>query len=179
MKPRHRRRLVEWTHALVSTTVMFLVLRAVVVEAYEVPTGSMRPTIREHDRVLGTKFEYWLREPSRGDVVVFRTPPTVRAMQADGGSERLLKRVIAVAGDVVEVRDGAVRINGIRQDEPYLQDRPDYRMPAVRVPKGHVFVLGDNRNNSLDGHIWGFLPEDALLAHAVVRYWPPWRVGLL
>ena len=179
MNPRHRRVLAEWTHTLVSSAVMFLVMRAVVVEAYDVPTGSMRPTIQEHDRILGTKFHYWLWAPERGDVVVFRTPPDVRALQADGGSERLLKRIVAVAGDVVEVKGGALWVNGVRQEEPYLEDSPDYRMPRVRVPEGHVFVLGDNRNNSLDGHVWGFLPEKALLAHAIVRYWPPWRIGAL
>ena len=179
MNERRRRRLAEWTRTLVSSAVMFLVMRAVVVEAYVVPTGSMRPTIQENDRVLGTKFHYWFFAPERGDVVVFRTPPPVRALQADGGSDRLLKRIVAVAGDVVEVKGSALWVNGVRQVEPYLQDPPDYRMPRVRVPPGHVFVLGDNRNNSLDGHVWGFLPEKELLAHAVVRYWPPWRIATL
>ena len=98
MKARHRRHLAEWTNTIVSSAVMFLVMRAVVVEAYDVPTGSRRPTILEHERVLGTKFHYWLWAPERGDVVVFRTPPAVRALQADGGSARLLKRIVAIAG---------------------------------------------------------------------------------
>lgn len=179
MDPRTKRTIREWTNTVVSTAVMFVVLRAVVVEAYDVPTGSMRPTILEHERILGTKFHYWLWEPERGDVVVFRTPPAVRAMQADGGSDRLLKRIVAVAGDTVEVRDGAVWVNGARQEEPYLLEPPHYLLTPVLVPEHHVFVLGDNRNNSLDGHVWGFLPESALLARGFARYWPPWRIGAL
>jgi signal peptidase I len=175
---RGKREVAEWAKTIVSSVVVFLVMRAAVVEAYHVPTGSMRPTILEGDRILGSKFHYRFREPECGDVVVFRTPERVRALQREDAS-RLVKRVVAVGGDVVEVRGGVVRVNGQPLEEPYVLAKPDYVLPPVRVPTDHVFVLGDNRNDSLDGHVWGFLPKDALLARAFLRYWPPQRLGTL
>ena len=153
-------------------------MRAAVVEAYHVPTGSMRPTIHEGDRILGSKFHYRFWEPRTGDVVVFRAPEAVRRLSSHD-ADRLVKRVIATDGDFVEVSRGVVRVNGRILDEPYVAAPPDYELPRFRVPAGHVFVLGDNRNNSLDGHVWGFLAEEDLLARAFVRYWPPGRMGAL
>ncbi|MEZ5066422.1 MAG: signal peptidase I [bacterium] len=174
----NRHELREWTKTILWSLVLFFGLRVAVVEAYHVPTGSMEPTIVPGDRVLGTKFHYWLFEPARGDVAVFKTPERVKAM-SEHPSKRLVKRIVAVAGDTVEVRDGSLFVNGARVEEPYLKDRPAYRMPAVVVPEGNVFVLGDNRNNSLDGHVWGFVEKDQLLARAWVKYWPPWHAGTL
>ncbi len=178
MNSKRRQAVWEWTKTIVSSAAVFLVMRAAVVEAYHVPTGSMRPTILEGERILGTKFHYWLWEPETGDVVVFRTPDVVRRLQSEE-ADRLVKRLIAKEGDVVAIHDGIVRENGRPLDEPYLLAPPDYELPPMRVPKDHVFVLGDNRNNSLDGHVWGFLPEDDLLARAFLRYWPPQRIGIL
>jgi signal peptidase I len=168
----------EWTKTIVASAAVFVVMRAAVVEAYHVPTGSMRPTILEGERILGTKFHYWLWEPETGDVVVFRTPAAVRRLQSQE-ADRLVKRVIGKEGDLVQIAGGIVRVNGRTLDEPYVLAPPDYELPAIRVPRDHVFVLGDNRNNSLDGHVWGFLPEKDLLAHAFLRYWPPQRIGVL
>ena len=178
MNERTRRELVDWTKTVVSSAAVFLVMRATVVEAYHVPTGSMRPTILEGDRILGSKFYYRFWEPKTGDVVVFRTPEIVHRLEAQK-SARLVKRLIATEGDVVQVTHGVVYVNGTALAEPYVVTPPDYEMPAIRVPPDHVFVLGDNRNDSLDGHIWGFLPENALLARAFLRYWPPQRLGTL
>ena len=109
---------------------------------------------------------------------MFRTPERVQRLQ-QSESPRLVKRLIAKEGDVVRVTGGVVYVNGHALWEPYVGTPPGYEMPALRVPAGHVFVLGDNRNNSLDGHVWGFLPEKALLARAFLRYWPPQRIGTL
>lgn len=178
MNDRVKREVREWSRTILYSAILFFALRVAVVEAYHVPTGSMRPTILEGDRILGTKFHYWLWEPKAGDVVVFRTPDRVREMSADGGSSRLVKRCVAVGGDHVRVDNGRLYVNGVPREEPYLQSPPAYRMREIVVPKGHILVLGDNRNNSLDGHIWGTLPEKALLAKAVVCYWPPNRIHL-
>jgi signal peptidase I len=166
----------DWARSLFLTGVVFLALRAAVVEAFVVPTGSMRPTIREGDRLLGSKFHYWFWQPERGDVVVFRPPDEVRRL-SDSDTGRYVKRVIAVEGDVIEVRQGELFVNGARRDEPYIAQAPQYRIPPTVVPSGQLFVLGDNRNESLDSHVWGFLPEEALIAHVFVRYWPPSRIG--
>ena len=88
-----------------------------------------------------------------------------------------MKRVIATPGDELEIRGGRVFVNGDRIDEPYIAAPPNYRIPPTVVPDGQLFVLGDNRNESLDSHVWGFLPEDQLVAHVFARYWPLDRIG--
>lgn len=166
----------EWLRTAFLVVVGSLALRAVVVEAFVVPSGSMRPTIVEGDHLLGSKFPYRFREPRRGEVVVFR-PPAAAREPGQEDAPRYVKRIIAVAGDVVAVEDGRVRVNGRTLEEPYLAEPPGYTLPPQMVPEGHVFVLGDNRNESLDSHRWGFLQEDALIAHVFARYWPLGRIG--
>lgn len=148
-------------------------VRVAFVEAYWVPTGSMKPTILEGDRILGEKVSYRLSRPKAGDIIVF-TPPAAAGTQAP----RLVKRVVGVENDLIEVKGGAVHRNGIRLNEPYILDSPGYVMRPVRVPEGHLFVLGDNRQNSLDSHVWGFVPEKAVIARGVLCYWPLSRIGL-
>jgi signal peptidase I len=95
------------------------------------------------------------------------------------GWKDYIKRVVAVEGETVKITDGKVYINGKPLKEPYIREEPFYEFGPVKVPKGHIFVLGDNRNNSEDGHIWGFLPMKYLRAKALFRYWPPQRLGLI
>jgi signal peptidase I len=106
--------------------------------------------------------------------VIF-APPKNAELAADA----LIKRVIAVEGDMVEVRDGQVWVNGRRVTEPYVKEQPLYFLPPTNVPAGMLFVLGDNRNESYDSHAWGFVPRHNLRAKAFARYWPPTRIGLL
>ena len=169
-----RRSVLEWAKTRALSALVIFGLKVAVVEADVVPTGSMRPTILEGDRVLGSKFHYRLFAPERGDVVVFRPPAAVARAGQD--ASRYLKRIVAVGGDIVEVADGRVVVNGHVVDEPWIVDAPDYRLAPVRVPEGRLFVLGDNRNASFDSHAWGFLPEDRLLARVFARYWPPQRM---
>ena len=93
----------------------------------------------------------------------------------DGGSRRTTQ--VAVAGDSVEVKGGKLYVNGRAQDEAFVNEQPAYALDRMVVPAGHVFVLGDNRNQSLDGHVWGFLPTKNVIGRAVFKYWPPGRVG--
>jgi signal peptidase I len=172
------RQLGEWSKTILFTLAVSLILRAAVVEAFVVPTGSMRPTIHEGDRLLGSKFHYRFNEPQVGDIVVFRPPEAARrAMNPE--VKRLVKRVVAVGGDTVEIREGVVHVNGQGLDEPYVQSPPRYRLEPVTVPEGHLFVLGDNRNQSNDSHFWGFVAETDLIAHVFARYWPPTRIEAL
>lgn len=173
-----KKELREWLKTLVITVGVALAVRAVVVEAFVVPSGSMRPTIVEGDHVLGTKFHYWLWPPRRGEVVVFRPPEEAQRL-AGTPVPRYVKRVIAVAGDELEIAHGEVRVNGVALDEPYVAEPPAYVLRRTVVPPGHVFVLGDNRNESLDSHRWGFLAEESLIAHVFARYWPIDRIGRL
>jgi len=169
-----RERVWEWVKSIGLAVLLALGIRTAVVEAFVIPSGSMEPTLQIGDRVLGNKFWFWFARPHRQDIVIFSPP-----MSAQLAAGALIKRVIAVEGDVVEVRDGQLFVNGTPVAEPYLKERPQYYLPPTPVPPGMLFVLGDNRNSSYDSHAWGYVPQSNLKAKAFVRYWPLNRIGLL
>jgi signal peptidase I len=164
----------EYAKSILIALILSFGIRVAVVEAYHVPTGSMIPTIMEHDRIMSNKFIYHFTEPKSGDIVVFTPSPNIHT-----DAPRLVKRLIGVEGDLIEVKDGTVYRNGVALIEPYENQTPDYTLPLFRVPKGYVFVLGDNRRNSYDSHAWGFLPRKNIFAQAMFCYWPPSRIGML
>lgn len=152
------------------TLVIFLGVR-LGVQTFRVEGFSMEPSLHTNQYLLINKVAYVLGAPRRGDIVVFRLPQ-------DPGRD-LIKRVIALPGDEVEVRDGAVLVNGKSLAEPYISDMPRYNYAKRRVPIGSYFVLGDNRNNSYDSHVWDWLPKDYLIGRAWVSYWPSQSWSLL
>jgi signal peptidase I len=158
---------------LVSFALVFGFVRPFVMEAFWIPSGSMIPTLEINDRVLVNKFIYRFRDPQRGDIVVFQS--------VDNPREDLIKRVIGLPGDKVAVRNGKLFLNGEPQREPYTNKKlPDRSFFArTTVPKGHVFVMGDNRGNSADSRVFGPLPEKNIEGEAFLRFWPPDRIGLL
>ena len=164
----------EYAKSLLIAVVLSLGIRVAVAEAYHVPTGSMIPTIMEHDRIMSNKFIYHFTEPKPGDVVVFTPSQNIHT-----DAPRLVKRLIGVEGDRIEIKNGTVFRNGTPLVEPYVNQAPDYTLPPVRVPDGFVFVLGDNRRNSYDSHAWGFLPRKNIIAKAMFCYWPVNRIGML
>ncbi|MBA3424984.1 MAG: signal peptidase I [Rubrobacter sp.] len=156
---------------------MFGFVKPVVADSRYVGSGSMIPTLKvghgtlQQDRVLVNKLAYDFGEPERGDIALFES--------VEGGEDDLIKRVIAVEGDIVEIRHGILYLNGRRQEEPYLKRRPeDHRSfgPGT-VPENHIFVMGDNRAISHDSRFFGPVPEEKLIGEAVLRYWPVDRVG--
>lgn len=171
-----RSELFEWVKSVVFALLLALALRATVVQAYVIPTGSMEPTIQPKDRVFGNRFIYHFRAPERGEIIAFRPP---RNVVFDKNSDSFLKRIVAVAGDTVEVKHHHLLINGKPMVEPYIFSPPMYEYPPLRVPKGMVFVMGDNRNDSYDSHMWGPLPVRNIQAKAFFRFWPLNRVGIL
>ena len=166
-----------WKEAVQTVTLsLFLAfgIRTYVAEARYVPTGSMEPTIEINDRFMMDKLSYRWQDPHRGDIVVF-TPP--KALLEQNMKDNLVKRLIGLPGDRVEIKNGTVSINGTVLTESYTKEAAQYDMPAVTVPDRQYLMLGDNRNNSYDSHYWGFVPRENIIGRAWVRYYPFDRLG--
>jgi signal peptidase I len=150
--------------------------RVAVAQAYYLPpSGSMEPTLQNYDRVIVDKLSYRFQTPQRFDIVVFEPNEAVIkgcGLSAEKQKSSLIKRVIGLPGDRVEVKEGVTYINGQPLSEPYLVKAPKYDLPLTTVPTNSYFALGDNRNNSCDGHIWGFVPKENIIGKATLRFWP-------
>lgn len=153
-----------------------LMFRALVLEPRFIPSESMVPTFEVGDQLLVEKVSKWVRHARPGDIVVFQPPPAL-AQRGYARSDAFIKRVVGGEGDTVRVHDGRVERNGAIVDEKFVAENPKYEWGPATVPQGYVMVLGDNRNNSYDSHIWGFLPESNIIGRAIFRYWPFGRVG--
>ena len=167
----------DWLVSIIVAVALAFCIRPFIVEPYMVEGSSMYPTLVNHERLLVNKFTYFVSDPQKGEIIVFRYPKDE--------SRDFIKRVIATAGDTVEMRSGKVLVNGTEIDEPYTwKEDPkgpnlsDYRKSVV--PEGHIFVLGDNRNNSEDSRFAdvGFVPLDLVKGKASLAFWPVdrWRM---
>ena len=159
---------------LISFALVFGFVRPVIAAPFYVGSESMVPTLEIWDRVLINKLAYDLDEPERGDIVLFHSP--------DGGEDPLIKRVVGLPGDTIEVRHDRLYVNGKLQREPYVND--EYRKLQApygpqQVPLDHAFVMGDNRGNSQDSRVFGPLTKENIEGEAFLRFWPPGRIGLL
>ncbi len=159
-------------------------LRTFVVAPYYVPSASMEPTLHgcsncNDDHVLVQKLSYDFHDPERGDIVVFNNPGKRWAQAKD---KVLIKRVIGVPGDRLRIRDRKVFVNGQRLDEPYVNKSchgttPNGGPSTYKVPKGDLFVMGDNRCDSEDSRVFGFVPIDKVIGKAFIIFWPLSRFG--
>lgn len=167
--------LLETAFLVLAAFVLAQGIKAFVVQPFVVPTGSMRPTIMENDRVLAEKITYrFVRKPQAGDVVVFDDPL--------GQHPQLIKRVIAVAGQTVDVKDGKVVVDGVPLNEPYTHGKtttPGTVALPITIPEGSVWLMGDNRPNSGDSRFFGPRPVTTVRGKAFWTYWPPSRFGAL
>lgn len=160
----------ELVETIVLTLVIFFLVRTVI-QNYRIDGISMEPNFHNGQFLIINKLAYRLGEPARGDVIVFHYPRDP--------SRDFIKRVIGLPGDTVEVRNGQVVVNGEIIDEPYRPSPGTYDADPVTLPPDQLFVMGDNRNNSSDSHIWGALPMENVIGKAVVSYWPPSDWGLV
>lgn len=150
-------------------------IRTYVAEFRYIPSKSMEPALQVNDRVIVDKVSYRFHAPQRHDIVVFHpTAPLLKLNVHDA----LIKRVIALPGEQVQVKGGQLYINQRPLSEDYIAAKPNYSWGPQIVPPNSYFVLGDNRNQSYDGHNWGFVPSAHIIGRAVVRFWPPNRVGV-
>jgi signal peptidase I len=138
-------------------------------QATQVHGQSMEPTLHSDQRLVVEKVSYRFHGPRRGDIIVLKSPQQ--------SSELLIKRVIGLPGEVVEIRQGRVYINGEEWDEPYLERSPGGNWGPIIVAPLHVFVLGDNRSFSNDSRAFGMVPIENIVGRAWVSYWPLDEVG--
>jgi signal peptidase I len=174
--------------------VVAVLIKTFLVQAFFIPSGSMHDTLLEGDRVMVNKLAYRFGDPARGDVIVFDNPQqagddgetifgalvrhVTESLGLSSPDSALIKRVIAVGGETIEIRQNQVYVDGVALDEPYMKEGS--RMPRYGpfiVPEGQVFVMGDNRSQSTDSRVFGPISEDTIIGRAFVRVWPPSRWG--
>lgn len=180
----------DWGESIVVAFALAMVIRAFAVQAFKIPTGSMRPTLVEGDLIMVNKFIYGakipftrlrlpaLRQPKRGDVIVFIYP--------ENPKKDFIKRLIATEGESVELRNGTVYINGQPLTDSLFNQRYYYNRgefgkegEKILVPRDSFFVLGDNSASSQDSRYWGFVPRSNILGKAIVIYWPLQRMRII
>ena len=172
----------EWVESFVVALILALFIRTFIIQAFKIPTGSMRMTLIEGDRILVNKLAYGAKvpgikwrlpgysKPKRGDVVVFTYP--------EDHKRDFIKRLIALGGETVEIRNGLIYINGVVIDDPVIRNTYYYNRGAYGVenqktvvPEDSYFVLGDNSGSSKDSRYWGFVPKELMIGKAQVIYW--------
>lgn len=171
-RSRWRKELKEWALTLGVAVAASLLIQNYAVAQTVVRNVSMQDTLVVGQRLIEDKLSYRFVEPKRGDIVIINGPES---------ELRLVKRVVAVAGDTIEIKDGRLVLNGIPQQEPYAKGRTlplGMELPYT-VPEGHVFVMGDNREHSMDSREFGPVALSSLEGRAVFRLWPLSQFGAL
>ena len=191
--PREWRIAIDWAVTILGAIAIVLAIKAYVVNPYRIPSSSMEPTLhcarpsagcmaRFSDRVLANRFIYHFRDPHRGEIVVFKTPPRAQVAcsgAAGAGGDTFVKRLIALPGERWREQDGYIYIDGDKLNEPYIEParRDGDTIPEKTVPKGQYVMLGDNRSSSCDSRRWGTVPRRNLVGPVFAVYWPPKRIG--
>ncbi len=170
----------NWGEPFLIAAVLALLIRTFLLGPYKIPTGSMRPTFLEGDRIFVDKLSYRFHSPARGDIVVFKYPLDKK--------KDFVKRLAGLPGDHVEIRDGKLIVNGKTLEgspfgDHYYYNREDWEFAKeglrIEVPAERYFVLGDNSAQSSDSRNWGFVPKKNMIGKAFFIWWPPKRVKLV
>jgi signal peptidase I len=170
------RQAIEWALLVVGALVIALVIKTFLFQAFYIPSASMDPTLKVHDRVLVNKLSYHLHPVHRGDIIVFKAPAVERTAQI----KDLVKRVVGLPGDVISARSGHVYINDRLLKEPYLpKGTTTEDLPRTVIPPGNYYMMGDNRAASSDSRVFGPIPRSTIIGRAFVKMWPLSRLGFL
>ena len=181
----------EWVESIVIAFVLAMFIRTFFIQAFKIPSGSMRMTLIERDRLMVNKLRYGpvfpftkyrlsgFSRPKRGDIIVFKFPLDPK--------KDFIKRLIALEGETVEIKEGDIYIDGVLIDDPIIKNTYYYNVSAkygeegtvVKVPEGKVFVLGDNSQSSHDSRYWGFVSKESIVGRAEFIYWPFNRMRFL
>jgi len=181
---------IDWILTIAGAVAIVLAIKAWAINPYRIPSSSMEPTLhcatpgmgclaRFSDRVLANRFIYHFRDPRRGEIIVFDTPPAAKERCGAGGV--FVKRVIGLPGELWEEKSGYIYIDHSKLNEPYIKpDRRDLSgtYAARRIPKGQYFMMGDNRQSSCDSRVWGTVPRKKLIGEVFFTYWPPNRISI-
>ena len=169
----------EWVEPIVIAVVLALIIRTFVVQAFKIPTGSMRTTLMEGDRILVNKFIYRFTQPKRGDVIVFISP--------EDKKKDFIKRLVGLPNENIQILNGAILVNNNPVEEGSILKKQNYynrgdfgaEGQKVTVPPDAYYVLGDNSISSRDSRYWGFMPKKYLLGRAFLIYWPLNRIRII
>ena len=167
----------DWIEPIAIAVILALFVRTFIIQAFKIPTGSMKPALNENNRIFVNKYIYRFKDPQRGDIVVFKYP--------EDPKKDFIKRLIAAGGETLQILDGNIIVNGNLIKEPssiksvYYYNRGEYggRGQKITVPEGYFYFLGDNSGGSRDSRYWGFVPRKYIIGKAVFRYWPPKAIG--
>lgn len=176
-RQKRKKEIISWIWAIA----LVLILRQFFVQAFVIPSESMKPTLKIHDRLLANKIIYKIRHPERWEVIIFKYP--------EDPKKYFVKRLVGLPGESLIIKDGHVCINGKTLEQPkniptllyyYCEGEISYGIDReVKIPENAYYALGDNSINSRDSRYWGFIPSKNLVGKALFIYWPPWRMGLI
>lgn len=169
----------NWGEPLLIAAVLAIFIRTFIFGPYKIPTGSMKPTFMEEDKIFVDKLSYRFHSPERGDIIVFKYPLDRK--------KDFVKRLAGLPGETVEIRKGVLLVNGKPMTDPPFSMNTYYNVEdwdfgksgqVIRVPDGHYFALGDNSAHSADSRQWGFVSQKDLVGKAFMIWWPPKRIRL-
>lgn len=161
----------EWVRSILLAVVLAIIIRLFFFQVTVVEGSSMYPTLENHERLIVNKAVFYFRPPQKGDIIVFNY----------SAHRDFIKRVVALEGDVVEIKNGRLYVNNELMEEPYIKNQTMMDFGPVVIPPGHAFVLGDNRNNSMDSRdpAVGFISLERIKGKALFVFWPPFNMRLL